>query len=82
MEKKINAIKKENSNLEKSLEDPKLTPAERQLIYDKISSNKREIEQISKEERKPVVLTGLPTVSQRNNNSSFKTRLKENKIYL
>lgn len=80
MNSKIAALKKEISILENNLSTKKLSAADKQIIFDKIAEKKREIEKVSKEEKKTVSISGTPKVSSRKNQT--KNRFTNNKFYL
>ena len=80
MNSKIAALKKEISILENNLSTKKLSAADKQIIFDKIAEKKREIEKVSKEEKKTVSISGTPKVSNRKNQT--KNRFTNNKFYL
>lgn len=78
---KIAALKKELSILQDNLSHKKLSAEQRQKTIEAVAAKKREIEKVSKQERKLVASTGAPTINNRTKKTGA-ARLSANRFYL
>jgi len=78
---KITALKKEIAILQNNLSNKKMSGEERQIAIETIAAKKREIEKVSKEEKRLVSSASAPTVNSRKKNTAT-TRMGAGKFYL
>lgn len=78
---KVNALKKELAILQENLSYKKLSAEQKQITIEAIAAKKREIEKVSKQEKKLVSAVNAPTINNRKKKTNA-TRLGSNKFYL